>query len=111
MKEASGRIIMKRRTKKFLGVIAVGAGAIGAVGAVFMRKKTGSGAGRSRDLNGQNQWARPGMLVTFRAELKPGLGSADRTFKVAEVLVNGRVLLEGVSGEHTETEFEKLRFE
>jgi hypothetical protein len=51
-------------------------------------------------------WARPGMSVTFRAELMPGRDREDRTFRVKELLPSGRVLLHGVDGEHTETEFE-----
>lgn len=54
-------------------------------------------------------WARPGMLVVFRAELKPGRDASERTFRVAELLPNGRVLLEGIAGEHTESEFERIR--
>ena len=55
-----------------------------------------------------DRWARPGMSITFRAELMPGRSRAERTFHVAEVLPSGRVLLEGFAGEHTETEFETL---
>lgn len=53
-----------------------------------------------------NVWARPGMRVTFRAELMPGRVRAERSFRVARVLPTGRVHLEGIAGEHTETEFE-----
>ena len=55
-----------------------------------------------------DRWARPGMSVTFRAELMPGRDRAERTFQVAEVLPSGRVVLEGFAGEHTETEFEGI---
>ena len=51
-------------------------------------------------------WARPGMRVTFRAELMPGRVRAERSFRIASVLPRGRVHLEGIAGEHTETEFE-----
>lgn len=51
-------------------------------------------------------WARPGMRVTFRAELMPGRVRAERSFHVTRVLPRGRVHLEGIVGEHTETEFE-----
>ena len=61
-------------------------------------------AGRGRDL-----WARPGMSVTFRAELMPGREHAARTFRVAELLPSGRVRLEGTGGEHAENEFEAAR--
>lgn len=54
-----------------------------------------------------NVWARPGMRVAFRAELMPGRVRAERSFRVANVLPMGRVHLEGITGEHTETEFEK----
>jgi hypothetical protein len=56
-------------------------------------------------------WARPEMEVTFRAELMPGKNRDERTFKIAEVLWNGRVMLHGFSGEHRESEFEPLNFE
>ena len=49
------------------------------------------------------------MSVTFRAELMPGRQRAERTFRVVELLPSGRVRLDGVAGEHTEHEFEKLR--
>ncbi len=51
-------------------------------------------------------WARPGMSVTFRAELMPGRSSSERTFRVARVLRSLRVIVEGVAGEHTATEFD-----
>ena len=53
-------------------------------------------------------WARPGMNVTFRAELMPGRDRDERTFRVKELLPSGRVSLHGVGGEHTETEFEHI---
>lgn len=51
-------------------------------------------------------WARPGMSVTFRAELMPGRSRAERTFRVAEVLPSRRVLLGDFAGEHVASEFE-----
>ena len=51
-------------------------------------------------------WARPGMSVTFRAELMPGRSAPERTFRVARVLGSLRVLVEGIAGEHTATEFD-----
>ena len=51
-------------------------------------------------------WARPGMAVTFRAELMPGRDSDERTFRVTDLLPSGRVLLDRVAGEHTQKEFE-----
>jgi len=53
-------------------------------------------------------WARPGMLVTFRAELMPGRDRQDRTFRIKELLPSGRVLLDAVDGEHAQKEFEPL---
>ena len=55
-------------------------------------------------------WARPGMQVTFRAELMPGRDSSERTFRITEVLPSGRVLLDMRTGEHAEREFEPLRY-
>ena len=66
------------------------------------------GAGDDRD-GGRDSWARPGMDVTFRAELMPGRERAGRTFRVAELLPSGRVRLEGTAGEHAENEFEPAR--
>ena len=60
---------------------------------------------RRRSVGGDT-WARPGMTVTFRAELMPGCSSAERTFRVNRVLRSCRVLVEGISGEHTSAEFE-----
>ena len=54
-------------------------------------------------------WARPGMKVVFRAELMPGRDSAERTFHVTSLLPSGRVLLDGVSGEHVEKEFQPIQ--
>lgn len=58
----------------------------------------------------QNIWARPGMAVIFRAEVMPGKSREERTFKVSEVLRNGRVILHDFAGEHRENEFEALNF-
>jgi hypothetical protein len=49
------------------------------------------------------------MKVTFRAELMPGRDGSERTFQVTDLLSSGRVLLDGVSGEHAEKEFERIR--
>jgi len=56
-----------------------------------------------------DRWARPGMSVTFRAEIMPSRDRAERTFRVVKLLPSKRVLLEGVAGEHTESEFEPVR--
>ena len=91
---------MKKETKRLLSSLAVAAGTLGT--AFFVRKRVkGKGA--------VNRWARPGMLVTFRAELKPGLAASERTYRVKTLLPSDRVLLDGVAGEHMRNEFERLR--
>jgi len=97
---------MKKRTKRLLGGLAVAAGAVGAAGAYI--KKKNKGARRRPQKLGVDVWARPGMVVTFRAELMPGREREERTFRVKELLPSGRVSLEGADGEHTATEFESL---
>jgi hypothetical protein len=54
-------------------------------------------------------WAKVGMRLTFRAELMPGRARSARTYEVARVLASGRVELNGLSGQHTATEFEATR--
>ena len=96
---------MKKRTGWLIGAFALTAGAIGAVSSQRKRKHM-QGARKVNDV-----WARPGMLVTFRAELMPGRERDDRTFRVKELLTSGRVLLHGVDGEHAEKEFEPVQFD
>jgi hypothetical protein len=60
--------------------------------------------------NNKNVWARPEMNVVFRAELMPKKNQEERTFKVKEVLGNGRVTLHNFVGEHRENEFESIKF-
>ena len=55
-------------------------------------------------------WARPEMLVTFRAEIMKALTRDERTFRIETVLPNGRVKLYDVDGEYRETAFERLNF-
>jgi len=55
-------------------------------------------------------WARPEMRVIFRAEIMPGKSREERTFRIREVLENGRVTLYEFTGEHRETEFEPVNF-
>jgi hypothetical protein len=93
---------MKKETKRLLSSIAVAAGTLGT--AFFVRKRV-----KSKGPAGNNRWARPGMLVTFRAELKPGLAASERTYRVKTLLPSDRVLLDGVAGEHMKNEFERLR--
>jgi hypothetical protein len=99
---------MKKGTKRLLGGIALAAAGLGAIGAVIMNKNGKLGRGRQRDRNA-DLWARPGMKVTFRAEVMPGREGSERTFQVTNLLPSGRVLLDGVSGEHAQREFERVR--
>lgn len=96
---------MKQRTRWLLGGFAIGAGAIGAVGA-YWKKKNVLAEKKVGDV-----WARPGMPVTFRAELMPGRDRDERTFLVKELLPSGRVSLHGVDGEHAEKEFDPIQFD
>jgi hypothetical protein len=101
---------MKKTTKRLLGGIALTAGALGAIGAVLMRNNTGSRRERRREKSRvADMWARPGMKVVFRAELMPGREASERTFRIADLLPSGRVLLEGATGEHAQREFEPIR--
>ncbi len=93
---------MKSETKRLLSSIALAAGTIGT--ALFIRKRV-----KSKEVTNGNRWARPGMSVTFRAELMPGRDASERTFRVKELLPSARVLLDGVAGEHTRGEFERVR--
>lgn len=101
---------MKKSTKRLLGALALGGAAVGAIGAVIM-KRDGKPKGRRRgpETVVPGVWARPGMQVTFRAELMPGREASERTFRVVELLPSGRVLLDNVAGEHAQKEFEPLR--
>lgn len=105
----------KKGNRRLFGALAGLAGlAAGAVGAALLVRRGGrERAGKSiypeYNRRDEDRWARPGMPVTFRAELMPGRSSAERTFRVAEVLTSGRVRLEEFTGEHSETEFESPR--
>lgn len=57
-----------------------------------------------------NVWARPEMPVVFRAEVMPGKNREERTYRIREVLKNGRVVLHDFAGEHRENEFEAINF-
>ena len=100
---------MKKGTKRLLGSLALAAGAFGVAG-TFLRKKKlmGTKPQRAAD-NPASVWARPGMTVTFRAELMPGRDREQRTARVKELLPSGRVTLHEVAGEHAETEFDPIR--
>jgi hypothetical protein len=98
--------------RRWLGGVAGLAGLAAGVVGVTLWLVRGRGAGRGADARGResaDRWARPGMEVTFRAELMPGRSRAERTYRVAELLANDRVTLAGVAGEHSETEFEAAR--
>ena len=97
---------MKNRTRWLLGGLALGAGAIGAVNAYWKRKNV-----LHTEKKAGSVWARPGMPVTFRAELMPGRDRHQRTFTVRELLPSGRVSLHGADGEHAEKEFEPVQFD
>jgi hypothetical protein len=55
-------------------------------------------------------WARPEMQVTFRAEIMPGRSREERTFRIKQVLSNGRVELHDFPDEHREGSFEPVNF-
>jgi hypothetical protein len=99
---------MKKGTKRLLGGLALAAGAVGAAG-TFMRKKNKMGKKelRAKD-NPASVWARPGMTVTFRAELMPGRDREHRTASVKKLLPSGRVLLHEIEGEHGQGEFDPI---
>jgi hypothetical protein len=98
---------MKKSTKRWLGGLAIAASALGAVTAYVRKRKMSSPLKDYKQVG--NVWARPGMLVTFRAELMPGRERSERTFRVKELLTSGRVSLHGVDGEHAEKEFEPIQ--
>ena len=100
---------MKKRTKRLLSGIAIAAGAVGTVGAVMLKKSSAGKERRPERSKARDVWARPGMRVVFRAELMPGRDSSERTFRVVQLLPSGRVLLDGVAGEHNAKEFEAVR--
>jgi hypothetical protein len=96
---------MKKRTGWLIGAFALSAGAIGAAAAYWKRKNM------HETRKAGDVWARPGMVVTFRAELMPGRERHERTFRVKELLSSGRVSLHGADGEHAEKEFERVQFD
>ena len=96
---------MKKRTGWMIGAFALTAGAIGAAKSFRKRKNMHATKGMG------NVWARPGMLVTFRAEVMPGRERDERTFRVKELFSSGRVSLHGADGEHAQKEFEPVQFD
>ena len=95
---------MKKGTKLLLGGLTVAAAAAGAIGAVIMNRDR-KPKRRLRN-SSSDSWARPGMKVTFRAELMPGRDADERTYQVTNFLPSGRVLLDRIAGEHNQQEFE-----
>jgi hypothetical protein len=95
---------VKRNTKRVVGGLILAAGSVGALGALLIKR-----SGKQKRSTLEDVWARPGMPVTFRAELMPGQNRSSRTFRVKELLPSGRVILHDTGGEHTETEFEQIR--
>ena len=71
----------------------------------FSRKKKAPGSEEK-----QFVWARPEMQVTFRAEIMPGRDRTQRTFRIKEVLRNGRITLHDFIGEHRQGAFEPINF-
>ena len=100
---------MRKSTKRLLGGLALAGGAVGAIGAVMMKKNSARVDRRRERSKSADAWARPGMKVVFRAELMPGRDGSERTFHVTSLLPSGRVLLDGVTGEHAEKEFQPIR--
>ena len=103
--------MMKKRAKRLFGALALALGTVSAtlwLGRRRTMQNKSSGGHKGRGENPGDKWARPGMSVTFRAELMPGRSRAERTFKVAQLLPSRRVILQSFAGEHTVTEFEPL---
>jgi hypothetical protein len=98
---------MRKSTRRLLGFLLVAAGSLGAVGAYLKKKNRDERSGKPRART-NDVWARPGMKVTFRAELMPGREREERTFRVKELLPSGRVALHGTGGEHAAAEFEAV---
>ncbi len=99
---------MRKKTKRVLGGLALAAGAVGAAGTFIGRKKKLKAKQQRVSENPASTWARPGMQVTFRAELMPGRDREERTARVKELLPSGRVTLDEHSGEHGQQEFEAI---
>lgn len=98
---------MKKGTKRLLGGLALAAGAVGAASTFMMKKNQMGKKQRAKD-KPASVWARPGMTVTFRAELMPGRDREQRTASVKKLLPSGRVLLHEIEGEHGQGEFDPI---
>jgi hypothetical protein len=101
--------LMNRKTKRVVSGLVIAAGSLGALGALVIKKNGDRRNRKAERVSRVDVWARPGMAVTFRAELMPGRDRAGRSFRVKELLPSGRVLLDETGGEHAETEFEQIR--
>jgi hypothetical protein len=100
---------MIKGNKLMLGGLALAAGAFGVAGTFLKKKKMGMNAKQQAAKRTANAWARPGMTVTFRAELMPGRDRQQRTMRVKELLPSGRVTLHEIAGEHAEKEFDPVK--
>ena len=80
-------------------------GLLSGAGTLFLDGQKSPSVGLAATFAGR-VWAQPGMRVTFRAEVMPGRIAPERTFTVAELLSGGRILVEGIAGEHAKSEFE-----
>ena len=100
---------MNKNTKRVLGVAALAAGALGAAGAYLKKRKRMAAETKRARENPLSVWARPGMLVVFRAELMPGRDREERTARVKDLLPSGRVTLQEIAGEHAQNEFESIQ--
>ena len=98
---------MKERTKRYLGRTALTLASICTGGLVYLWYNQR----RPKIVLQPSPWARPGMAVTFRAELMPGRATEERTYRIDALLSRERVRLEGFSGEYTRDEFEPLHHE
>jgi hypothetical protein len=106
---------MKQGRKRWLGRgLALALGTLGA-GLLLKRRPRGRRRMSKEQLDSYerntaaDRWARPGMMVTFRAEIMPSRDRTERTFRIVRILPSGRVQLDGVAGEHTASEFEPVR--
>jgi hypothetical protein len=94
---------------RMLGRLALAAGAFGAAGTLLTKKKKVMGNKQQRAASKlASVWARPGMTVTFRAELMPGRDREQRTARIKELLPSGRVTLHEIAGEHAQKEFDPV---
>lgn len=113
MSEEEGKRRGGRWVAALAGLAGLTAGALGA--ALIVRRRGAARQEKGKSIypeynrRGADRWARPGMSVTFRAELMPGRSRAERTYRVTEILPSGRVALEDFTGDHAESEFEQIR--